>query len=56
MIYSVRHSTEMRYAVPVSDARFNLRLKPVSWRGQLLSDQRLTLDPQPSRISDMDTL
>ncbi len=51
MIYTVHHRTTMRYGVPVSDARFNLRLKPFAWRGQNVSQSALTIEPQPARIT-----
>lgn len=48
MIYDVSHRTRMRYAVPVSDARFNLRLKPFPWPGLNISDAQLTITPRPA--------
>lgn len=48
MIYSVRHVTEVRYATMVQLARFNLRLKPADWPGQILRDYSLTVEPQPA--------
>lgn len=53
MIYSVRHSTRLRYAAPVANARYNLRLQPATWRGQRMLDYRLTLTPEPSRREDI---
>ncbi|WP_370307560.1 transglutaminase family protein [Sphingobium abikonense] len=50
MIYQVRHRTLLRYAAPVRLARFNLRLQPVSWPGQLTSDYQLDVDPAPTII------
>ena len=52
MIYDVHHRTSMRYAAPVADARFNLRLKPVEWRGQEVSDYSLEIEPRPDRITE----
>lgn len=52
MIYKVRHKTRMRYAAPVANARFNLRLKPVAWPGQTISDVRLEMQPQAARVTD----
>ena len=40
----------MRYAAPVADARFNLRLSPVEWPGQVISHSSLTISPRASRI------
>ena len=36
MIYDVRHLTTVDYSSPVRLARFNVRLVPAPWRGQLL--------------------
>ncbi|MBD3730578.1 MAG: transglutaminase family protein [Sphingomonadales bacterium] len=52
MIYRVSHEIRMRYAKPVADARFNLRLKPVEWPGQAMSDYRLDILPQPAVRAD----
>lgn len=50
MIYDVRHLTTVQYAGGVRLARFNLRLKPASWPGQILRDYTLKIDPAPSAI------
>ncbi len=47
MIYRISHVTRVRYARPVRFARFNIRLQPVPWPGQTVSDIRLTVDPLP---------
>ena len=52
MIYKVRHVTRISYAAPVSLARFNVRLRPAAWPGQVLLDYDLTLDPQPWTVQD----
>ncbi len=41
----------MRYAKPVADARFNLRLKPFALPGQHVSQASLTLAPKPDRTT-----
>lgn len=50
MIYSVMHRTTVKYASPVTLARFNVRLKPAPWLGQILLDYTLTVDPLPWTI------
>jgi transglutaminase-like putative cysteine protease len=50
MMYQVRHVTQVRYDSAVNLARFNLRLKPAPWPGQVLTDYRLTVSPQPRVI------
>ncbi|WP_443970874.1 transglutaminase family protein [Sphingobium sp. CR28] len=52
MMYRVRHLTTVDYAGRVRLARFNVRLKPVSWPGQTLQDFSLTIDPQPSTMQE----
>lgn len=52
MIYDVRHLTTVRYAGLVRLARFNLRLKPAPWPGQILHDYRLSVDPRPTSVQD----
>lgn len=47
MIYDVRHVTTVRYASIVRLARFNLRLQPAPWPGQILRNYALTIDPLP---------
>lgn len=49
--YRIRHSTRFTYRAPVSFARCNLRLKPIHWSGQRLTDYELTVTPG-GRISD----
>ena len=39
-----------RYAAPVRLARFNVRLRPAAWPGQMVSDYALTVDPSPLSI------
>ncbi|MDE2563628.1 MAG: transglutaminase family protein [Sphingomonadales bacterium] len=50
MKYAVRHRSKLSYQAPVSDARLNLRLRPVEWPGQVLLSQSLTIDPPPAAI------
>jgi transglutaminase-like putative cysteine protease len=50
MKYHVRHVTQVKYDGTVNLARFNLRLKPARWPGQVLTDYRLTVSPQPRVI------
>lgn len=50
MIYAVKHRTTVKYASPVRLARFNVRLKPAPWPGQILLDYALTVDPLPWTI------
>lgn len=50
MIYQVRHVTEIRYSSIIRQARFNLRLKPAVWPGQILTDYRLAISPAPATI------
>lgn len=50
MIYQVRHVTEIRYSSIIRQARFNLRLKPAVWPGQILTDYRLAIRPAPATI------
>lgn len=50
MQYRVKHVTEVRYDGLVNLARFNLRLKPAVWSGQVLLDYRLTVSPTPRAI------
>lgn len=52
MIYEVRHITTVQYAGMVRLARFNLRLKPAPWQGQVLEDYALLIDPLPWSIQD----
>lgn len=50
MIFEVLHRTTIRYDAIVQLAQFNLRLQPVAWPGQDISDYRLTLTPR-ARVS-----
>lgn len=52
MRYHVRHQSIVTYAAPVSQAEFNLRLLPVDWPGQQVSDATLTFSPQPAAVSE----
>jgi transglutaminase-like putative cysteine protease len=49
MIYNVRHKTTLTYTNLVRLARFNLRLRPVTWPGQIISDYALEVSPKPAR-------
>jgi transglutaminase-like putative cysteine protease len=48
MIYEVNHVTHVDYDAQVRLARFNLRLEPVAWPGQRVSNFHLTVDPAPT--------
>lgn len=50
MIYEVNHITHVDYDAQVRLARFNLRLEPVAWPGQTVSNFSLTVDPSPSGL------
>ena len=52
MIYQVSHVTRVKYASPVSLARFNVRLRPAAWPGQILHDYALTIEPRPWTVQD----
>jgi transglutaminase-like putative cysteine protease len=52
MIYTVRHTTSLFYSNLVRLARFNLRLRPVDWPGQLISDYALDISPKPARLRE----
>ena len=52
MIYDIRNLTTMTYASPVRLARFNLRLRPAPWPGQLLERFNLAIDPAPWSIQE----
>ena len=52
MLYDIRHITTMTYASPVRLARFNLRLRPAAWPGQVLDRFKLTIDPEPWSVQD----
>ncbi|MGE0774771.1 MAG: transglutaminase domain-containing protein [Sphingomonadaceae bacterium] len=51
MIYTVNHVTNVKYDEPVRHARFNLRLQPVNWPGQSVSDFALTFDGAPATLT-----
>lgn len=51
MIYRVRHLTTVKYDAVVQLARFNLRLRPIDWPGQTVSDYGMTVSPKPTTIS-----
>lgn len=50
MIYTVRHTTTLFYTNLVRLARFNLRLRPVAWPGQSITNYALDITPRPARI------
>ncbi len=52
MKYQVRHETAVKYDALVNLARFNLRLKPADWPGQVVSDYRLKVSPRPRTLHD----
>ena len=52
MNYRVTHITEVRYDALVNLARFNLRLRPAEWPGQVLTGYRLDVSPAPKAIID----
>jgi transglutaminase-like putative cysteine protease len=52
MLYDIRHLTTMTYASPVRLARFNLRLRPAPWPGQVLDRFNLAIDPVPWSVQD----
>lgn len=52
MRYAVSHKTTLKYASPVRLAQFNVRLRPVEWPGQTVSDFVLKVDPNPATISE----
>jgi transglutaminase-like putative cysteine protease len=52
MLYDIRHLTTMTYASPVRLARFNLRLRPAQWPGQVLDRFNLKIDPVPWSVQD----
>ncbi|RIV91431.1 transglutaminase family protein [Aurantiacibacter xanthus] len=52
MIYEVSHRTTISYGVPVSQARFNIRLRPYGWPGQAIIAQKLEFGPQPDEWRD----
>ena len=50
MNYRVTHVTEVKYDALVNLARFNLRLKPAEWPGQILTGYQLEVSPAPKAI------
>jgi transglutaminase-like putative cysteine protease len=50
MNYKVRHVTQVSYDALVKLARFNLRLKPAEWPGQVLTGYRLEVNPEPKTL------
>jgi transglutaminase-like putative cysteine protease len=52
MLYDVRHLTTVSYDSPVRLARFNLRLRPAAWPGQVLDSFELDIDPVPWSVQD----
>jgi len=50
MRYAVTHSTTMEYATAVRLARFNVRLRPAAWPGQVVNDYALSVDSWPASI------
>ena len=49
MKYRVSHIIRVDYAEPIRTAHFNLRLRPVEWPGQTVTDYELSVEPLPSR-------
>ena len=52
MIYEVSHRTTVSYATVVRLARFNLRLKPAAWPGQILRDYTMDVTPRPASVRE----
>jgi len=50
--YRVRQDSRLIYRSPVADARLNLRLRPVAWPGQVVSDFSMNIDPVPASRHD----
>lgn len=50
MKYAVRHESRLSYQAPVTDARLNLRLRPVDWPGQRVLRQSLAIYPPPAAV------
>lgn len=50
MIYTVLHRTIVEYQTSVTLARFNVRLRPAAWPGQVLLEHSLKVDPLPWTI------
>ena len=52
MRYRVSHIIHVDYDSPVRMAHFNLRLQPILWPGQTVSDYDLSIDPLPNTRQD----
>ena len=52
MRYHVRHVSRIRYAAPVTQAQFNLRLLPSAWAGQTVASRALTIEPAPDQRAE----
>jgi transglutaminase-like putative cysteine protease len=50
MRYRIDHTTRVSYRHAIRGARFNVRLRPVAWPGQRVSDFTLSVEPEPSRL------
>ncbi len=50
MIYQVTHRSQVDYAGPVAQARYNIRLEPAAWQGQRVLDYRLAITPGPAAL------
>jgi transglutaminase-like putative cysteine protease len=53
MRYRVSHIIRVEHGQPIRMARFNLRLRPIDWPGQQVSDLKLVIDPQPGMQEDI---
>lgn len=54
MRYAVDHLTRVRYDRPIRGARFNLRLRPTAWPGQVVRDFVMEVGPRPHREDEGD--
>ena len=52
--YRVSHRTSVTYAALVRLARFNLRLKPAEWPGQVLGRYALIVTPTPASMTTLE--
>ena len=52
MKYAVRHTNTIEYAGFVHLAQFNVRLRPVAWPGQGVTDYRRFVDPLPWTVQE----
>lgn len=50
MKYAISHITTLTYASPVWLAQFAVRLRPVPWPRQTISDYEISVDPRPSSL------